>query len=151
MGIKRSNREKKRQGWEFALLLFTLSLKIALLKERPWAIRSRHSFKKSDRKQIALVALYKRVTRANHSLIKSGVSDSLVFWERIALPLFHSQKRTIRSQKNSLFLPCFWQFLTAFSHFKPKIESLPSPFLKEQLERFALGKERIVISLFLLT
>ena len=66
------------QGWEldlslFALRssLFALSLKIALLKERPWAIHSPRSLKKRDCERITLVALYKRVTRANRSLTKS--------------------------------------------------------------------------------
>ena len=36
-------------------------------------------FKKSDRERIVLVTLYKRVTRANPSLTKSDMSDSLVF------------------------------------------------------------------------
>ena len=71
------------QGWEFALLLFALLLKITLFKERPWGIHSCGSLTKSNRgthschssqkvncERIALVALYKRVTRvtrANHS------------------------------------------------------------------------------------
>ena len=65
------------QGWEFALSLFTLLLKITnfkkqatvsdlrsplLKKERPWANHYRRSLKKSDHVQIALVALYKRAT-----------------------------------------------------------------------------------------
>ena len=49
----------ENQGWEFALLL-----KIVLLKEQPWAIRSHRSLKKGKCEQIALVALYKRVMRA---------------------------------------------------------------------------------------
>ena len=64
-----------RHGKEFALLLFTLLLKIALLKK----ICSCRSLKKSDHEQIALVALYKRVARANRSLTKSDVSELLVF------------------------------------------------------------------------
>ena len=51
-----------RQGWEFALSLFCSSLKITLLKERPWAIHSCKSLKNSDCEWITLVALYKRVT-----------------------------------------------------------------------------------------
>ena len=35
------------QGWEFALSLFALLLKISLLKERPWVICSHRSLKKS--------------------------------------------------------------------------------------------------------
>ena len=49
----------ENQGWEFALFL-----KIVLLKEQPWAIRSHRSLKKGKCEQIALVALYKRVMRA---------------------------------------------------------------------------------------
>ena len=49
----------ENQGWEFALLL-----KIVLLKDQPWAIRSHRSLKKGKCEQIALVALYKRVMRA---------------------------------------------------------------------------------------
>ena len=36
-------------------------------------------FKKENRERIALVSLYKSVTRANRSLTKSEVSDLLVF------------------------------------------------------------------------
>ena len=36
----------------FAHSLFTLSLKVAHFKERPWAIRSRRSLQKSDREQL---------------------------------------------------------------------------------------------------
>ena len=45
----------------FALLLYVLTLKIAHIKERLWAICSRHSLKKNDCERIAL-ALYKRAT-----------------------------------------------------------------------------------------
>ena len=45
------------QGWEFALSLFALSLKIAYIKGRLWAIRSHLSLKKSDLESIAPVAL----------------------------------------------------------------------------------------------
>ena len=56
------------QGWKFALTLF----------------RSKSLSLKSDREQ--------RETRANRSLTKSDMSDSLVFLERSALSLFRSQK-----------------------------------------------------------
>ena len=73
-GMMQERRDAIRKGCSrvgnllCALSLFTLSLEIALLN--------------SDRERIAIVALYKRVmrvTRANPSLTKSDVSDSLVF------------------------------------------------------------------------
>ena len=75
-----------------------------------------------------------RETRANRSLTKSDMSDSLVFLERSALSLF-------RSQKIHCFHHVFWQFFTAFSHFKPKIKSLMSLFAPSLYfkERFAHG------------
>ena len=98
------------QGWKFALTLF----------------RSKSLSLKSDREQ--------RETRANRSLTKSDMSDSLVFWERNALSLFCSQKI-------HCFHHVFWQFFTAFSHFKPKIKSLMSLFAPSLYfkERFAHG------------
>ena len=57
------------QGWEFPLSLFCSSL-----------FCSKSPLKKSNPEQIALVTLYKRVTRANCSLRKSDGSDSLVLF-----------------------------------------------------------------------
>ena len=59
----------------FAQSLFALLLKIALLKERPWAIHSCRLPPWS----ISIVTLKKRVTRANRSLTKSDMRDLLVF------------------------------------------------------------------------
>ena len=81
---------RKIQGWEFALLLFPLSLIIAHFKEQPRAICSHGSLKKSNREQIRLAALYKRATRANCS-----------------------QKRVIGSTKKLYFL----MFLTIYEFF----------------------------------
>ena len=63
-----------------------------------------------DREQIALVAYYHLVTRANRSLTKSNVCDWFVFWGRIALSLFDSQKRAIRSK-----IRCFHHVFDSFS------------------------------------
>ena len=100
------------QGWEFALLL-----KIAHFKERPWAICSHHSLKKSEFKQIAkkmsdslkknhifvcfdsfyflaLVALYKRATMSDSLLLlftKERQERVTIFHEQIALLLTKKQ------------------------------------------------------------
>ena len=50
-------------------------------KERPWAIRSHNSLKRSNCEQITLITLYKRVARANRSLTKSDMSDFARFFE----------------------------------------------------------------------
>ena len=63
-----------------------------------------------DREQIALVAYYNLVTRANRSLTKSNVCDWFVFWGGIALSLFDSQKRAIRSK-----IRCFHHVFDSFS------------------------------------
>ena len=106
------------QGWEFALLLFALLLKITLFKERPWGIHSCGSLTKSNRgthschssqkvncERIALVALYKRVTRANHS---HQSFDALLFtpllftkeelWVICSCRLFGKQKWALHSK-----------------------------------------------------
>ena len=65
MSLFYSNPQAVLEICSFALLLFrsfALSLKIALLKERPWAIYSCKSLKNRDCEWITLVALYKRVT-----------------------------------------------------------------------------------------
>ena len=66
------------QGWEYALSLFALSLKIASLKDRLLAIHSHRSLKKSNSQRIAPSTLYKSM-RSNPSLTKSDMSDLLVF------------------------------------------------------------------------
>ena len=68
----------------------------------------------SDREGVALFAFYKRVTRANCSLTKSDMSDSL-------------------------FAPCFWQFSLLFPLLCPRANrSLHSPLLfKERGEHLA--------------
>ena len=119
------------QGWEFAISLFTLSHKIALLKERPWVIRSRRSLKTSDESESVFNKerreWFTRFLRTNRTF-----ALSLSKIERFA-------------RNNSLFSPCFWQFFTAFPIVMPKSESLS---IKSIRERFALGKERIAILLF---
>ena len=65
----------KNQGWEFAPLP-----KIALFKERPWAICSRHSFVKRNESKYSHLWLKKR-----------DVSDSLM------IPSFTLKKGVIRS------------------------------------------------------
>ena len=61
-----------QQGLKFPFSLFAHLLKIALFKERPSAIRSHHSLKRSDGGQIALVSLLKRanVSKSLLSLFK---------------------------------------------------------------------------------
>ena len=122
------------QGWEFALLLFTLSLKIALLKKETWAICSL---------QRVTWVIHLFFFRANRTFI---------------LLLF---KNEWFAQIFFIVSPCFQQFLTAFPIFMPKTNRLcnsllsrtgsirsRSLFTKKRREQFALGKERIVISLF---
>ena len=92
--------------------------------------------KKSESERIALIALYKRVTRAYRFLTKSDVSDSLVYWEQIALSLFCSQKTSDSlEKKNRCFHNVFERFFTAFSIFKLKSESPPSLFAASHLEK----------------
>ena len=110
------------QGWEFAL-----SLKIAHVIERLWAIRYCGSLKKSNPEQMALIALNKRATVSNLlgslmteeqlwayrsccSVKKSDLSDSLMIRANL------SQKPAIPSKKFIFFI-CFWQFFTAFPLF----------------------------------
>ena len=86
------------------------------------------------------------------------MNDLLVFLKQIALSLFHSPKTSDSLKKKLLCSPCF----TVFPIFMPTSELLPSLFTpillykramgaiysyKRATERFALGKERIVISL----
>ena len=130
------------QGWECAFLL-----KISLFKEPPWGICSRSSLKKSDREKIALIALYKRVTRANHFLTKSDMTDLLIFWEQITLLLSKNEWFT-----QHFFLHVFYSFSLLFLILCPRVKCsrrlAPSLFFKEQWERFALRKECIVICSF---
>ena len=114
--------------------------------ERMWAICSYHSFKKSNCKQITLVALNKRATVSdslrsvmkkeqpwsNHSLRKSCVSDLLMI-----LCSNRSQK-TSNSLKKTYFLYVFDSFslflcprANWFCH-----SSLRHSFVKSDCERF---------------
>ena len=117
------------------------SLSSLFKKEQPWAIRSLRSLKKSNREPIALIALYKRVTRANHSVTKSLVRDLLVFWEQITLLLSKNERF---AGKNSLFSPFFWQFFTVFSILCPRVNRSCCPlllrFFIEWQEQFAQGR-----------
>ena len=142
------------QGWEFALSLLAFLQKITYIIERLWAICSGHSLKKNNGKQIALVALNKRVTMSDslrsfmtnerpwanlsrHSVQKSDMSDSLVIcW---ANPF---QKRAIRSKK-FLFFICFWKIFTAFPLFYAQVWIAPValcsvPLFKKRWTRFVL-------------
>ena len=147
-------------AWEF-----TLQLLIALLKERPWAICSRCSLKKSDHERIAFVALCKRVMRAicSQSLSKREWREWFArFFCTFALSL---SKTSNLLEQNSMFAPCFWCFslLSPFlwpranrsRHSSPRCsflksngsDSLTVALLKER-DGFTLGKERIAIWLF---
>ena len=90
--------EPLMQGWKF--VLFALWIKIAQIKERPWAICSGCSWKKSDLERIAQVALNKRATVSD--LLKS---------------LFCHEQFTQNNVKQIVF---FRMFFTVFPLFMPK-------------------------------
>ena len=98
-----------------------------------------HSLQKSNHEPIALVALYKKMTRVNRSyrlLKKSNMSDSIVICS------FALKKRVIHKKKFVVFI-MFLTVITVFPLFMPKSKSLlllfaPLLFYKEQGEHFAL-------------
>ena len=88
------------QGWEFALLLITLLLKIAHYKELLWANCSGRSPKMINHERFALRSLTKNerpwVNRSGHSWQKSNLSESLwFFWVNCS---FAHKKRVIHSK-----------------------------------------------------
>ena len=142
------------QGWEFALSLLAFLQKITYIIERLWAICSGHSLKKNNGKQIALVALNKRVTVSDslrsfmtnerpwanlsrHSAQKSDMSDSLVIcW---ANP-FQNERF---ARKNSYFSYVFEIFLLLFPFFYAQVWIAPValcsvPLYKKRWTRFVL-------------
>ena len=84
-------------------------------KEQPWANRSCCSLQKSNREQIALVALLKRATWVIRS------------WSALSL-----SKNKQFSGNNWYFLPLIWQFFPAFPLVIRKRKLLPSLYTKEQ-------------------
>ena len=65
---------------------------------------------------------------SRHSLQKSDMSDSLIFWKRITLLLFHSQKTSNWLEKCVALTMLLRVFFTAFNLFIPKSKLLPSLF-----------------------
>ena len=90
------------QGWEFALSLFALLLKIAQIIEQLWAIHSCCSLKKGYRELIALVALNNEwlwVIRSGRSWQKSDREQiALDFYKKRAMSATRSQKQMICSR-----------------------------------------------------
>ena len=77
------------QGWEFALLLFALSLKITLFKERSWAIRCCCSLKKSDHEQM-LMSLFTKEWREWIAL--TALKKERIDWYALSLSKNEEEK-----------------------------------------------------------
>ena len=134
-----------KQGWEFALSLYALSLKIAHLKiELPWVIRCCCSLKKRNFERIPLIALYKRAAMSK-SLLSLFKKDQCQWFTRE--PLFHSKKNERFARKKSYFSPCFLQFFTVFPLSMLKSDSLPSLFIPLLFFKELLWANRSCLSL----
>ena len=101
------------QVWDFALSFFALLLKIALLQERSWAIRSPRSLKKEWPLANCSHRFFLKerpwANRSHHSLKKSDMNDLLMICS------FAFKKRVIRSKKFVVFT----MSLTVFHRFSP--------------------------------
>ena len=109
------------------------SLKITIFKELPWAI---HSLIKSNGEPIVLVALYKRVMRANRShcsLKKSNVSD--------CDSLFHSHKNELFAKK-SFFYHVFDSFSLLFPFYT---QEWIAPVALRSITLFSKRRERFAL------
>ena len=100
--------DKRNAGsWEFALLLFALSLKKSHIKEQLWAICSRRSLKKNDSEQITLNFFKKEQCQwFAHDSSEGLLKHEWFAWKKL---IFHL-------------------FFTVFALFMPKSSSLPLLF-----------------------
>ena len=84
-----------------------------------------------DNEQITLVALYKRVMRANRSLTKSDMSDSLFFRSNCTFALLLSKKDWF-AQTNLLFSLYFWKVFSTLQSLFASLLLLKSDSLLEK-------------------